>query len=231
MHIQKPSQRKKEKQSEYLKRIRSSTIYVGKDANDLKRWKLEKTSIINAAYFVISPDADIYPPDIRKPISLEFLNDLLNYVSSKDSLNILPGLSKNKVIIFAIKQPKGILNFVGILAEDGRLEKNDDRYFLSSASRLQPLVVHRSDKKYLMMRTAQPDINSKKKILVIGCGSIGGYLTYELAKTGFEDTTIVDDDYLFAENIFRHILGMEYVSSISVLLWKNISERTFQKFQ
>lgn len=224
-----PSQRKKEKQSEYLKRVHSSPIYVGKDVDDLKRWKLEKASIINAAYFVISPDVDMYPPDIRKPVSLEFLNDLLKYVSSKDISNILQGLSKNKVIIFAIKQPKGILNFVGFLAEDGRLEKNDDRYFLSSVSRLQPLAVHRSDKKYLMMRAAQPDINSKKKILVIGCGSIGGYLTYELVKTGFEDITIVDDDYLFAENIFRHILGMEYVSKYKCVameeyIRKNIPE-------
>lgn len=227
--LKKPSQRKKEKQFEYFKRVHSSPIYVGEDADVLKRWKLGKTSIINAAYFVISPAVEIFPPDIRKPISLAFLNELLKYVSSKDISNILPSLSKNKVIIFKIKQPNGILNFVGFLVEGGRLEKNEDKYFLSSASRLQPLVVHRSDKKYLMMRAAQPDINAKKKMLIVGCGSIGGYLTYELAKIGFEDITIVDDDYLFEENIFRHILGMEYVSkykcvAIEEYICKNIPE-------
>lgn len=210
--LKKPSQRKKEKQFEYLKRVHSSTIYVGENADVLKRWKLGKTSIINAAYFVISPAVEIFPPDIRKPISLVFLNELLKYVSSKDISNILSSLGRNKVIIFEIKQPNGIVNFVGFLVEGGRLEKNEDKYFLSSASRLQPLAVHRSDKKYLMMRAAQSDVNVKKKMLIVGCGSIGGYLTYELAKIGFEDITIVDDDYLFEENIFRHILGMEYVS-------------------
>lgn len=207
----KPTQRKKEKQFEYLKRVHSSTIYVGENVDVLKRWKLGKTSIINAAYFIITPAVKIFPPDIRKPVSLAFLNELLKYVSSKDISNTLPSLSKNKVIIFEIKQPMGIINFIGFLVEDGRLEKNDGTYSLSSVSRLQPLAVHRSDKRYLMMRAAQPDINDKKKILVVGCGSIGGYLIYELAKIGFEDITIVDDDYLFEENIFRHILGMECV--------------------
>lgn len=227
--LKKHPQRKREKQFEYLKRIHSSTIYVGETVDVLKRWKLGKTSIINAAYFIITPAVKIFPPDIRKPVSLAFLNELLKYVSSKDIVNILPSLSKNKVIIFEIRQPMGILNFIGFLVEDGRLEKSDGTYSLSSVSRLQPLAVHRSDKKYLMMRAAQPDINAKKKILVVGCGSIGGYLTYELAKIGFEDITIVDDDYLFEENIFRHILGMEYVSKYKCVameeyIRKNIPE-------
>lgn len=226
--FKKPSQQKKEKQFEYWKRANSFPIYVGKDSESLKRWQLEKMSIINAAYFVIAPDINIFPPDIRKPISLEYLNDLLKWVSSKDISNILFALSKNKVLIFAIKQPRGIINFAGLLVEGGRLEKYDDKYFFKSVSRLQPLVVRRSDKKYLMMRSVQSDAN-EKKILVVGCGSIGGYLIYELAKTGFEDITIVDDDYLYEENIFRHILGMEYVSkykcvALEEYVRKNIPE-------
>lgn len=227
--LKKPSQRKNEKQFEYFKRVHFSSIYVGKSTDDLKRWKLGKMSIINVAYFVIAPAVEILPPDIRKPVSLTFLNELLKYVSSKDISNILPRLSKNKVIIFKIKQPNGILNFVGFIVEDGKLEKNEDKYFLSSAGRLQPLAVRRSDKKYLMMRTAQTDTNAKKKMLIVGCGSIGGYLIHELAKNGFEDITIVDDDYLSEENIFRHILGMEYVSKYKCVameeyIRKNIPE-------
>lgn len=205
-------QRKKEKQFEYFKRLHSTPIYAGKDPETLKRWNLKKASVINSAYFVISPDMNIFPPDIRKAISIEYLNDLLKWVSLKEVSEILLKLHSNIVIIFAIKQPRGTLNFAGFYLEGGRLEKNDDKYLFRNVSGLQPLEVRRVDKQFLMMRTAQAGEDTNKKILVVGCGSIGGYLIWELVKSGFEDLTIVDNDSLSDENIFRHLLGMEYVS-------------------
>ena len=205
-------QRKKEKQPEYFKRMYSTIIYAGKDSEILKKWNLEKASIINAAYFIVSPDMNIFPPDIRKELSIEYLNNLLKWVSPKESSDILLKLHSNRVIIFAIKQPRGNTNFVGFYIEGGRLEKENDRYWFNDVGILQPLEVHRADKNFLMLRTAQPNEDTNKKILVIGCGSIGGYLIWELVKSGFEDLMIVDDDLLSEENIFRHLLGMEYVS-------------------
>lgn len=210
--FERPSQRKKEKQFEYLKRLHSVPFYASKDSETLKRWNLKKASIINAAYFVISPDMNIFPPDIRKTVSIEYLNDLLKWVSVRDISNILLKLHSNIVLIFAIKQPRGTLNFAGFYIESGKLEKEDDRYCFKKVSGLQPLEVRRADKQFLMMRTVQENKNANKKVLVIGCGSIGGYLIWELAKSGFEDLTIVDHDSLSDENIFRHLLGMEYVS-------------------
>lgn len=210
--FERPLQRKKEKQSEYFKRLYSAPIYAGKDSETLKRWNLKKASIINAAYFVISPDMNIFPPDIRKAISIEYLNDLLKWVSLKDVSNILSKLHSNIVLVFAINQPRGTQNFAGFYVENGRLEKKDGRYWFKNVSGLQPLEVRRADKQFLMMRTAQENENANKKMLVVGCGSIGGYLIWELAKSGFENITIVDNDSLSDENIFRHLLGMEYVS-------------------
>ena len=227
--FERTSQRKKEKQSEYFKQMRSAIIYAGKDSQILKKWNLKKASIVNAAYFIISPDTDIFPPDIRKELSIKYLNNLLKWVSLKESSDILLKLHSNRVIIFAIRQPRGNINFVGFYIEGGRLEKGNDGYWFKDVSVLQPLEVHRADKNFLMMRTAQPDEDTDKKILVIGCGSIGGYLICELAKSGFEDLTIVDDDRLSDENIFRHLLGMEYVSeykcvAIEEYIRKNIPE-------
>lgn len=227
--FERTSQRKKEKQSEYFKRLRSAIIYAGKDSQILKKWNLKKASIVNAAYFIISPDTDIFPPDIRKVLSIEYLNNLLKWVSSKESSDILLKLHSNRVIIFAIRQPRGNINFVGFYIEGGRFEKGNDGYWFKDVSVLQPLEVHRADKNFLMMRTAQSDEDTNKKILVIGCGSIGGYLIWELVKSGFEDLTIVDDDLLSDENVFRHLLGLEYVSeykcvAIEEYIRKNIPE-------
>lgn len=227
--FERTSQRKKEKQSEYFKRMHSVVIYAGNDSQILKKWNLKKTSIINAAYFVISPDTDIFPPDIRKKLPIEYLNNLLKWISPKESSDILSKLHLNRVIIFAIRQPRGNTNLIGFYIEGGRLEKENDIYWFKDAGVLQPLEVCRADKKFLMMRTAQPNEDTNKKILIIGCGSIGGYLVWELVKSGFEDLMIVDDDFLSDENIFRHLLGMEYVSkykcvAIEEYIRKNIPE-------
>ena len=71
--------------------------------------------------------------------------------------------------------------------------------------------MEKADKKFLMKRVTEQDSeNYKKRILIIGCGSIGGHVICELAKAGYEDLTIVDYEKLTEENIFRHVLGMEY---------------------
>ena len=223
-------QRKKEKQSEYLKRLYSSTIYIGKDIECLKRWKLESESIVNGAYFVVNSGENIFPPDIRKPVSSNYLNNLLQIIPGKEVSRLLLGLGKNKVIVFKIKQPVGITNYIGFFVKGGTLEKYQGRYVLNKPEYLQPLMISRSDKSYLLKRTMDEEVNiNRKRILVIGCGSIGGHLICELAKAGYEDLTIVDDDLLTEENIFRHILGMEYVSkykceALGEYIRKNIPE-------
>lgn len=224
------SKRKKEKQSEYLKRLYSSPIYVGKDSECLKRWKLGNVSVVNAAYFVVRSQDNIFPPDIRKPITLDYLNYLLQMIPEREVFKLLSRLSKSKVIVFAIKQPTGITNYIGFFVRGASLEKHQERYVLNNAEYLQPLVVSRSDKRYLLKRTLEEEMNiGMKKILVVGCGSIGGHLICELAKAGYEDITIVADDILTEENIFRHVLGMEYISkykcvALEEYIRKNIPE-------
>ena len=224
------TQRKKEKQVKYLQRKDASRMYIGKDSESIKRWNLKNTSLINAAYFVVNPPNKIYPPDIRKPLSLDYLNNLLQMVPEKDVYALLSGLRKSKVIVFAIKQPIGITNYFGFFAKGGDLQKSEGGYILVNVEQMQPLVINRADKKYLMKRTTDTELDiSKKKILVVGCGSIGGHLICELAKAGYEDITVVDDDILTEENVFRHILGMEYVSqykceALGAYIHKNIPE-------
>jgi molybdopterin/thiamine biosynthesis adenylyltransferase len=56
---------------------------------------------------------------------------------------------------------------------------------------------------------------SDKKIVLIGCGAIGGYLGLALAKLGAGagngELILIDEDIIKAENIGRHVLGKFYV--------------------
>lgn len=74
-----------------------------------------------------------------------------------------------------------------------------------------PLSVYRCDEEYLLGRGGIERVFSNKKILVIGCGSIGGYLVDELVKSGFLNICLVDYDILSYNNIYRHLLGLEYI--------------------
>lgn len=48
---------------------------------------------------------------------------------------------------------------------------------------------------------------SDKKIAVIGCGSLGGYVAHMLARIGVGHITLIDNDTLSWDNAGRHILG------------------------
>ena len=52
-----------------------------------------------------------------------------------------------------------------------------------------------------------------KKVLMIGCGSLGSYIVRELPKIGVNNITIVDGDNLEYSNLSRHILGEMFVGS------------------
>ena len=118
----------KEKYYKYAKRKNESPFYVGKNAKELERWRIESECIKNAAYFVVYPESFIYPPDIRNPLLLNYINMLLGYVSSR-ATGLLKKLSKEKMVLFAIKQPNGTSNYVGFYMIEAVIEKVDNRFY------------------------------------------------------------------------------------------------------
>ncbi|ROU05506.1 ThiF family adenylyltransferase [Lysobacter enzymogenes] len=75
-----------------------------------------------------------------------------------------------------------------------------------------PINVMRIDDQYISERNA-PGLKTLagKHIVLIGCGTIGGYLSDMLVKSGAGTSggllTLVDNDYFSAQNIGRHRLG------------------------
>ena len=55
---------------------------------------------------------------------------------------------------------------------------------------------------------------SNKKVLLIGCGSLGGYVAHLLSRAGVGRLTVTDNDKLGWENLGRHILGASSVGSL-----------------
>lgn len=67
--------------------------------------------------------------------------------------------------------------------------------------------ISRCDFAYLSHRIGNDNMLNDKKILLIGCGSLGSYVAEELVNCGCMNLTIYDSDDFDYENTFRHKLG------------------------
>lgn len=72
------------------------------------------------------------------------------------------------------------------------------------------------------------NVNKKrKKIAVIGCGSVGAALTHKLVKVGCNNIILIDPETLSSDNIARHLLGVEYLEQNKALALKTYLEKQF----
>lgn len=67
----------------------------------------------------------------------------------------------------------------------------------------------RIDPQYMLIRGgAESDIR-RKSVLLIGCGSVGGFLAENLCQCGIGTLDILDRDRLSVDNVHRHVLGFD----------------------
>ena len=185
-------------------------IFASCELNDFKTWNI-KLPRRNGMYFFVETNEPIYPPDYKKGVDLEYLKNILPYIEFRDFEKLCEKCKNECLIIFEIKQKSGITNCFGVLIK-GAIFEYSEKMRLIGFSELLPIAIDRIDKSYLMNRTSSGDNLLKgKSYLLIGCGSIGGYVFYDLIKSGCENITIVDHDSLKEENIYRHLLGVESV--------------------
>lgn len=74
-------------------------------------------------------------------------------------------------------------------------------------SRVTPLSIQMIDYEYMTLKTGTPSNLKDKSVLLLGCGSVGGYVAANLCQSGVCCIDILDKDILSVENVHRHILG------------------------
>lgn len=74
--------------------------------------------------------------------------------------------------------------------------------------KVEPIMTMPIDYSYLLRRGGGGSIDFQdKSVLLIGCGSIGGFIAEDLCKCGITTLDILDKDNLNVDNVHRHILG------------------------
>lgn len=131
------------------------------------------------------------------------LEDLLNKAKNDEVLLFsLPRLTAGETL-FCIRF-KHIPNKIHPLIDGGR------------ASQIVPMVVKRYDKEHMLPRGGSTNDFRSKRVLLLGCGSVGGFIATDLTRAGISALTVVDKDVLKYENIFRHVLGRNHINKPKV---------------
>ena len=209
-----PHKKDKESDQEYRKRKKAATIYASMaDSLSFNTWKFTGTQR-NGLYLFIDSKDYIFPPDNRKQLSVGYINSLLALAEQENEKIkvVINKLRKQIIIIFELFQPNKSPVLIGAFCSNATLGIQNNTLQLTKDTIINPLCIERNDRKFLQSRvadSANPLVG--KSFLIIGCGSIGGYLGTYMAKAGCDDLTFVDNQTLDEENIYRHVLGMKYV--------------------
>lgn len=228
------SRRKGELDSKYLQRSKTQKIYLSREPQNLKKYyqKEQKFIIKNAMYIPLEVNEYLFPPDPRHKITREYAQKLLNLMDIKEYRAVMAKMSSNKLLIFSIKQPNGVVTLLGVMLEKCEISTDNEVCTLKSVNQIVPIYIDRIDKQYLMTRSNEiKNVLSEKKVLLIGCGSVGGYIANELVKAGIEKMMLVDADFLYEINIFRHLLGLEYVGQYKCVALQHYLEKNIPNLQ
>lgn len=71
------------------------------------------------------------------------------------------------------------------------------------------VAVSRIDQSYMLARGGANTDLSNKAVLLIGAGSVGGFLAENLCQCGIGTLDILDKDKLTVDNVHRHVLGFD----------------------
>ena len=169
---------------------------------------------------------------ILDKITKEYVQKLLNLVDIKEYRAVMAKIGSTKLLIFSIKQPNRVVTLLGVMLENCEISTDNGICTLKSANQIVPIYIDRIDKQYLMTRSNEiKNLLSGKKVLLIGCGSVGGYIANELVKAGIEKMMLVDADFLYEINIFRHLLGLEYVGQYKCVAVQHYLEKNIPNLQ
>ena len=177
-----------------------------------KNTPLDNKKIVEYIIFLPLKEA-ILPPSYDRTFTLEELHDIItNNVTEQNKVKLNRILNKKSEVfnfIMYFKAPNGTDVLFGISIK----LKSVDKLFNNKCEidTIEHMHINRIDFNYLANRGGAVDSITKKKVLLIGCGSVGGFIAINLVKSGIKNITLVDKDKLSFENIYRHDLGVNFV--------------------
>lgn len=166
-----------------------------------------------ALYVPLAASARVLPPAPGERWSAAEVHALVRANLTPDNLRELDRLVGpcvgELVVILGVPAPGTRLTLVGLRYHGLKNHPLAERAFEPGRHVPTPatVTVRRLDRPYVMGRGGgRPQVTSKR-VLILGCGAIGGHLATMLASAGVGHLTLLDHDRLSWENTYRHVLG------------------------
>ncbi len=184
----------------------------------------------NGIYVPLQNNNLIIPPRYNNAITIKYVHDLINNNVSETGLEKIKKFTNRpskaqEYVIFSIVRKGGISSLFGVKFS------NMDRvlhplYSTDFHGKITPISITRLDKEYLYRRGSN-GIRYDKKGIVIGGGSIGGFIMEELVRNGFFNLTVVDGDSISVDNCYRHLVGFSFIGKNKADAIKEYLEKKF----
>ncbi|RKG89311.1 ThiF family adenylyltransferase [Corallococcus terminator] len=93
---------------------------------------------------------------------------------------------------------------------------------VQALARIEPVLLRRRDHSFLAPRGGAGKGLRSRRVLLAGCGAVGGYIAFSLARAGIGGISLVDPDLLALENTYRHVCGLSWagISKVVGLQWE-----------
>ena len=177
----------------------------------------EKKKALNPYHGVFIPlekGAKIFVPTSQTELTTNHFREIVTSSVSLENQKRLTSLlttgKREDLLLFSLPQPNGYYSLFGVRIKNMAFDKHP---LLSTNNKVElvPLMVSRLDKEYMLARGGNGQQYLGKRVLVIGCGSIGGYICDELIKAAVINIDVVDKDDLQPDNCYRHVCGFTNV--------------------
>jgi len=155
----------------------------------------------------------ILPPRWDEVWTADHVRRLLIAVSRADRA-MLRDLAKTEAprllhVVFQVQRPAGGESFCGLTLVNVEARAHPFS-FGAEGWAVGRFNLIRANKEHLAARGGGHVELLGKRVLVVGCGAVGGHLAFELARAGVGNLTLVDSQKLALENVHRHVLGWRY---------------------
>ena len=158
----------------------------------------------------------VLPPLHGERITAKYIQSILSNISIKNKKTLDKLLKKTKIkkeFFILMSMPRIDTERTQLLLH--YTSKKDLTHPLSKYSdewKVEHYHIQRHNKEYLLERGGSQNSLLNKEVVIVGCGSVGGEIAYMLAKSGVGKLTLIDPEFLLADNIYRHRLGGNYLN-------------------
>ncbi len=171
---------------------------------------IKKYIVYNAIYIPVQLPPNILPPP-NKTLSNKWIREWLyknRTTDKKSERHLARALRSNRppsFVLFGFPRETVGWTLLGVLYD--KIGQTHPLLSDNVTEKVSPVNIIRYDRTYLMPRGGcETDLRSKH-VAIIGCGSVGGYIAFELARAGVTKIELIDHDIIKMENIYRHVLG------------------------